>query len=612
MKSNLWRHVRLCSPALALAWGSAWAQGPAGGVELQPVVVTATRAPVPLRQVLADVTVLSREDLDRSAGGLADVLRGVPGFQAVRSGGVAGTTSMFIRGGETRFAAVLIDGVRVDTQTTGGATWEALPLSQIDRIEILRGPASSVYGSDAMSGVVQIFTRKGERGLRAEVGASVGSQMSASTDASLSGTVGPVDFAVSGQAARSDGYNSKTNGFPDRDGYRTHGLNARVGWAVSDAHRLEASTLRSHVNSQYDGFASVADDHSFHDLDTTRLQWVAQWLPAWRSTVAVGESRDRYETRPSVYITETRIRNASWQNDITVGAHTFNATLEQRRDLLDNTGLVGPQVRELSNDALALGYGWRSGPVSLQANARHDEHDTFGSVDTGSVAAGLDLAAGWRLQGSWGNAFRAPTLYQSYSAYGPTNRPLRPERSLSNVELGLHHHAGPFDSSVTAYRNRIASLIVFGAPGPCPDAFGCYENVGNALLKGVTLASRYAADGLRLSGSFDWLSPKNLDTGKVLQRRARRHAAFSVEKDVGEAILGAQWLVSGHRFENAANTQRLGGYSVLNLDAQYRLNSQWRLQAKVDNVFDKKYQTANTYVSNPQTAFVGVRWAPKP
>lgn len=617
MKTSLWRGSRLLSPVLVLACEAVCAQAvPPSGLE--PVVVTATRTATPLRDVLSDVTVIERDELQRrGTAGVADVLRSVPGFEMVRTGGPGATTTMYVRGGETRFTAVLVDGVRVDTQTTGGASWESIPLSQIDRIEVVRGPASSVYGSDAVAGVVQIFTRKGEQGTRFELGVLAGAQATLNTDVGVSGAVGGFDYAVSALSQYSDGHNSRATGNPDRDGHRAHGGSARAGLKLGNAHRVEISLLRNRLDAQYDGFTPTADEHALHALDTARAAWTAQWSRAWSSAVTVGQSSYRYETRPDPYTTRTRIRTAAWQNDLRLGAHTVNATLEHREDGLQNSSLLGAADRSTGQNALALGYGWRQGMLGVQANVRHDKFREFGSVNTGSIGLGVDVARGWRLQSSVGNAFRAPTLYQRYTEYGPTAQELRPERSRSNVELALHHASGSFKSSVTAYRNRITDLIQYvNAPpppavGPCPSAWGCYENVGNALLQGVTLATHHEADGWRIGASLDLQSPKNLDTGKLLARRSRQHGALNVARELGDTTLGMQWIAVGQRYEDAANSVKLGTYSVCNVDVSHKVSRSVRLLGRIENVFDRKYENPRTYNAVPMSAFVGLRWTPE-
>ena len=606
------RALRLSSPALVLACGAVSAQS-LPSTDLSPVVVTATRSAVPLRDVLADVTVIDRAQLDSQAGrAVADVLATVPGIQTARSGGPAGITSVYLRGAETRFTAVLVDGVRVDTQSTGGATWEAIPLSQVDRIEVVRGPASAVYGSDAIGGVVQIFTRKGEPGTRFDVGLGAGSFGTVKGDVGVSGRVGPVDYAVSLLDEHSAGFDARTNSNPDRDGYDMTGGSGRLGWQVNADHRLEASALRSHLDSQYDA-SRTADNHAVHELETVRASWIARWNAVWTSTVNVGQSEDFYETTPSPYQSRTKVRTAAWQNDLRLGDHSANVTLERREDHLDNSSVPADQD-ERSQDALALGYGWRSGSFALQANARQDRNDAFGDATTGTLAAGVDLAQGWRVQSSVGNGFRAPTLYQQYSESGVAS--LQPERSRLNVDLALVRRSGAFEASATAYHNRIANLIVYGAAGPCASEFGCYGNVGNAVLQGVTLAGSYVHDGLRVSGSFDYLSPQNRDTGLDLARRARRSGVLAVSQEVGDATVGAQLQAASRRRDADPsafnpNPASLGGYVIVNADFSQKVAPEWRLNLRVDNLFDKDYKTAATYNTNPMGVFVSLRWTPK-
>ena len=241
----------LCTATLPV-----WAQ--TGSLnKLDSVFVTATRSPQKLSDVLADVTVLTRADIERQAfGGVADLLRNNGCAEMTRNGGPASTTSLFLRGADTRHTLVLIDGMRVDSQSTGGATWEALPLSQIERIEVLKGPASAIYGSDAVGGVVQIFTRKSGTGgskLSLDLGVAAGNLGTKKIDGGVFGSSGIFDYAVSVAAERSDGFNATLdlpdsyNYVPDRDGYRNHSASVRLGAQLSREHRVEVMALQSHA-----------------------------------------------------------------------------------------------------------------------------------------------------------------------------------------------------------------------------------------------------------------------------------------------------------------------------------------------------------------------------
>jgi len=597
--------------------------GQAGPRGLDPVVVTASRSPQLLSQVLADMTVLTRADIERQAiGGLADLLRSQACFELVRNGGPGANTSLFVRGADTRHTTVLIDGVRVDSQASSGASWNAIPLAQIERIEIVRGAASAIYGSDAIGGVVQIFTRKGDGKPQVELGAGIGNRGLAKLDASVTGLNGSIDYAFSVATERSDGFNTRPvlndpAYAPDQDGYRNRNLSLRVGAQLNAEHRVELSGLNSHVNAQYDASAKPkTDDRTLSDTRALRGAWSAQWSKAFSTEASIGESMERYETRPSPYLTETRIRSYALQGSYQLDpSNRFTGLLERREDKLENTGLSispTPGSADRHQDAVGAGWLWSAGALSLQLHARHDQDSEFGGASTGTLAGGYQLAPAWRVQASYGTAFRAPSLYQRFSDYGTGK--LDPEKGR-NAELGLHYGAGLNEFSITAYRNLVDNLIIFGAAGPCKSEFGCYQNVSRGRLQGLSLRGGTTLAALRLTGSLDLQAPKDVtegtaNYGKLLARRAKTHASLRAETDLASWSLGAQVLASGKRTDNLATGYKLGGYATVDFDAQYAISPALRLQLKLDNAFDRDYQSARGYASAPRQVFVGLRYTP--
>jgi vitamin B12 transporter len=578
---------------------------------LQETVVTATRTEQPLADLVADVSIVDRETIESSgATGLADVLARLPGIEISRNGGLGNASSVFLRGAESRFTAVYIDGVRIDSQSTGGAQWEQIPLSQIDRIEVLRGPAAAVYGSDAIGGVIQLFTRRGEGPARPYVGVGIGSQGTRKVEAGVSGSDGAFDYSLGIAREISDGFDAKVSGShnPDRDGYQSTSGNARLGFKINARHRLDATLLASRMNAGYDNSsykaANPVDDRSLNRLRTAGLTWAAQWSDAYSTRVSVTDSASRYETTPSPYLTETKLRGYLWQNDYRWGAHRFSAALERREDDLQNA----PIQRGRSQDALALGYGINAGRHTLQLNVRHDSDSEFGGKDTGSASYGYAFAPHWRATASVGTAFRAPTLYQRFSEYGVAT--LQPESSR-NAELGLRYAQDRSSFSVVAYRNRVSNLISFVGAGTCASAFGCYANTARAQYEGVTLAGSYHLSGVQLHGSLDLQNPRNLDTGKQLARRAKRHATLGADTRIADWTVGAEVQASGRRFDTVANTHVLGGYALFNLHASTRIARDYTLLARIDNLTDKDYQLARTYATPGRTLYVGLKWAPQ-
>lgn len=583
-----------------------------------PVVVTANRVAQPLTDVLADFTLIDREQIEHSgAVNVVDLLARQPGLEMMRNGGPGTSSSIYIRGADTRFTAVYVNGVRVDSQSTGGAPWEAIALGQVERIEIVRGPAAAVYGSDAVAGVVQIFTKKGEGAFSPYVGVGAGNRRTGKVEAGFSGQIGAVDYALGVERATSRGFNAREDGNPDLDGYRQNAASARLGWQINQAHRLDVTGSYSKMDAQYDASKhtrrrpATADDHSINRLTTLGATWSAQWLPAFSTRLSVNESRQRYETTPSPYLTETKLRNYLLQNEWKQGGHTFTAALERREDELINTSV--PQGRKNRHqNAVALGYGYSSGPHTLQVNVRADRDSEFGNQTTGGAAYGFSFAPGWRVTAAAGTAFRVPTLYQRFSEYGQAG--LQPEKSR-NAELGLHWQNQGNRFGITAYHNRISNLISFGAAGPCASPWGCYNNTGRAVLKGITLSGAYQLGRVNLHGSVDWQKPHNADTGKLLARRAEHLLKLGADTRLSTGAvdwtLGAELQASGRRYDDVANTQVLGGYGVVNLYANAVIARDWQLLARVDNVGDKKYQLAKGYATPGRTFYVNLRWAPR-
>ncbi|RZJ07387.1 MAG: TonB-dependent receptor [Rubrivivax sp.] len=607
-------------PLLALAClaTSAHAQN-----RLDTVVTTATRTPQRLSEVLADLTVITRADIERqAAASLGDLLRNNGCAEMVRNGGAASATFLYLRGAETRHTLVLVDGVRMDSQATSGASWHGMPIAQIERVEVLKGPASAIYGSDAVGGVVQIFTRKGGGRISADLGVAAGTQGTHKADAGLFGAAGIVDFAFTVAGEESDGFNATTpdstfSYVPDRDGWRKYQATARVGAQLAEGHRAEFVAMKNHANSQYDASRAqpLADDRSLQDTNAARVAWTAQWTPALQTQLSWGKSRDRYETTPSPYLTDTHVTTLALTGSYLFGkGQQINFQGERVQDELSNSGLVTGGVGKRHRNALGAGYLLTAGAFSLQAHARHDDDSQFGRVGTGTLLAGFEIAPGLRIVGSVGNAFRAPTLYQQGTVYGPDLgkagvKPLDAERGR-NAEVALKYATGDSEFTATAYRNRISNLIIFGAAGSCRSNFGCYENVSQARLQGVSLAGNSKVGNVTLRATLDAQKPIDGSTGLLLARRAKRLATLGADTQLGNWVLGANVQASGHRFDNATNTRRLGGYALVNLNAQYKISRDLLAQLNLDNAFDREHTTAFGFASAPRTALLSLRWSP--
>ena len=574
---------------------------------LNEVVVTATRTEQLVSEVLTDVTVIDRQAIERSgAVGVADVLSSYPGVQFARNGGAGNTTSLFIRGANTNQTAVYVDGVRIESQSgSGGFTWQTLPLAQIDRIEILRGPAAAIYGSDAIGGVVQVFTRRGEGAFQPYAGVGAGTYNTYQVNAGFTGAQAQWDYAVGATKEKSQGFNVKQGNNSDIDGYDSHSETARLGLQINKDHKLEATLLQSRMDAQYDS-SSVEDDHNVETIQTTGLNWTAQWTPGYQSKLLLTRSRYDNITQPgSKYATNTVLRNYVFQNDYSMDIHRFQANLERREDALDNTSTT-PAGTERSQNALALGYGLMLEQHSLQLNARHDTDSDFGDKNTAQAAYAYELNDAWQLRASAGSAFRAPTLFQRFYKYGG-NAGLEPESS-DNIEAGLKYAYQNDSLSLVAYRNRISNLIdYFYATGEC----NCYENIDHARLQGLTLSVATRYRDVNFSGSYDRLDAKNTDTGKALARRADNSLKLAADTQWQAWQLGGEWQWVDKRFDDKANKTVMPSFQLFNLWGQRQIDKDFSLLLRLNNAFDQSYQLANDYYTAGRNVFVGVQWQPK-
>lgn len=437
------------------------------------------------------------------------------------------------------------------------------------------------------------------------MGVGIGNHNTTKVEAGISGASGTVDYALGFARDDSKGFNARTVATqnPDRDGYRTTAGHARVGLQVDAAHRLEGTLMVNDSNSGYDSGLGK-DDRNLHTMHALGLNWIAQWSSAYKTRLSITDSRDEYETRPSPYLSDTRLRGYYFQNEWRQGAHMVTAALERREDRLENA----PIDAKRSQDALALGYGYNAAGHTVQLNLRHDSDSEFGGKSTGSVAYGYAITPQWRATASVGTAFRAPTLYHRFSEYGVAT--LRPESSR-NAEVALRYAQGNSTFSATLFRNRVSNLISFSGPGTCLSDFGCYANTARAEYKGVTFAGSHRLGDVQLHGSIDLQRPRDLDTGKQLARRAKQHATFGADTRLAGWTVGAEVQASGRRFDTVANTNVLGGYTLVNLYASTRIARDYTLLARIDNLADKDYQLARTYATAGRTVYVGVKWAPQ-
>jgi vitamin B12 transporter len=589
---------------------------------MPPLFVTAARAPQPFASLLADVTVIGADTIARSgAGSLAELLQRQPGIEITQNGGPGSTSGIFMRGTNTNQVVVLIDGLRVSSSSTGTTAIEAIPLADIDHIEILRGPASSLYGSDAIGGVVQVFTRKGGDGAHANASVGYGSFGTWNGSAGVSGGGTNWRAAIAVQGARSDGFNSIENpgNFsydPDRDGYRggSASANGSVDWAHGQT--LSGQYFRSRMNAQFDG-GDAFDDRTITTLESYGVTSVNALAPWWTSRLTAGLGSDDSVSRlgSGDFPFHTRQRQYAWQNeldlrsplaayDVTRAVATLG--VERREERIDSADDFAVTARD--TNAIFGAWQMTMGGHALQANLRHDDSTQFGSRTTGAIAWGYRFSPAWRVTASYGTAFKAPSFNDLYFP-GFSNPSLVPEHSR-NVEGGAYWTGSlagaALDASLVAYRNRVDDLILF----VCDADFNCApQNLDRATITGATLSGSAAFGDTTLKASLDLASPRDDATGNLLPRRAHAHATLAALQRVGAWQLGAEVLASTHRFDDAANTVRMGGYTIVNLTAEWALAHGVTAVLRADNVLDKHYELVADYATGGAQWFAGLRWA---
>lgn len=583
---------------------------------LEEVVVTATRSPQALTKALSDVSVIRTDTLAASGqASLADLLQGEHGIEMSRAGGPQSATSLFLRGANGAQTLVLIDGQRIGSATLGGASLQAIPLAQIEKVEVLRGPASALYGADAIGGVLNIITKKPKEGLAINGSVGAGSYGGSKANAGLSGQVDNVSFALNVGHERSDGFSAiaKADPFgqfnPDADGYELNSASGQLGLNWAQGHKLNAQFMVSRLQAQFDGGPALDDrqkDKNYVMALSSEDQLSSQWLSRVRLGESVDES-DVFSVYPGRF--KTRQQQIGWQNELALNeAVTATLGLERLEEKVESTDFSNMKTRATNSASVLLQYS--DAAHGAQMSARRDDSNQYGENTTGALQYGYAVSPALRVSASVGSGFRAPTFNDLYyPGYGQTS--IQPERSL-NKEVAVRWQEGGGRASLVVYHNRVRDLIEFQSPcsNPAPEyAYGCASNVSEALLRGISLGWQLRREKSQLNVQADLQDPRNESTGKQLARRAKRQLKLGLERNLGVVQLGAEVRASGRRFDDGGNTVELPGYALLGLQVSYAFNRQLKLNARLDNVSDVQYELAKGYNTAGRSVFVSLNFS---
>lgn len=580
---------------------------------LEPVVVTATRQQTRVSEILADVTVIEREEIERAGGEtVVDLLARQPGIQMTRNGGPGNAASVYVRGARPNQTKVLVDGVPINSLDLAGSPLRFLSLADVDRIEILRGPAATMYGADAIGGVIQIFTRRGAPGLSAEAFAGYGSYDTAQGSVGLSAGNELVRLRADFQQSHSGGFSAMKNASgrdADDDAYRNRGGTASLVLTPLAGHEMGFVLRQNDGRVHYDESPPTSEIDAYEDFRTQQWQVYTRnaFNEHWTSTLRIGHSLD-WRKYVSSWSSRMRTENDQyvWQNDVRLPLGRAMLALERFEQKAPLLGGM-PSDESIAINSAVAAWSANLGPHRWQLSARHDQHSTFGGEDTYALAYGYQIAREWRAHASLGTSFKAPSLYQLFDPYSG-NPQLEPEKGR-NREVALVWERGQQSASLTYYYNRVRNLIDWV---PTDTWGGRYINVGKAHFEGVTLAWEGTAGAWQWRTSYDWLQAIDETTDKALARRARHSATASLWRQWGAWDAGLEWVGMGRRPEAAtAGGGELGAYSLFNLVASYRFAPDLKLEARIDNLFDKDYESVRGYNTPGLSAFVGLRYTPR-
>lgn len=578
-------------------------------LSLTDQVVTATRTSQSMAANLAAVTVIDRAAIERvQAVDALDLLRRTPSVNIVNNGGPGKASSIGIRGTNSDHVLVLIDGVRVGSVTSGNAALQNLPLEQIERIEIVRGPRSSLYGSEAIGGVIQIFTRRGTQGEpKPWASVTAGSRNHHAGSAGVAGGVGNAWYNLGVSSLSTRGIDARPDfGDPDNDGYRELAGNIRVGYRFANGLEVDAHALESHSSNDFDsGFKANSDAL----LRTHGLNARFAPLDPWKVTLTAARSEDKSDNFSGSRLTsrfDTRRDQFGWQNDVELApGQLLTLGFDQLEDSVSSTTAYSEVSRR--NKGYYAQYLGQRGVHEWQLGLRHDDNEQHGNHTTGNVGYGLQLTEQLQLVASYGTAFKAPTFNQLY--FPGFGNPDIKEETSRNYEAGLRGDQDWGTWAVNVFRNEVEDLIASVNLGG-----GVWQavNVDKAVIRGVEFDLASQLWGWDVMTNLTLQDPANrskrANQGDLLARRPEQLFNLDVDRQFGRIGVGASLHAEGRRWDNAANTQELSGYNTVELRTEYRLAPAWRFQARVTNLFDTDYETARTYQQQGRAGYLTLRY----
>lgn len=587
---------------------------------LAPVVVTASRIEQPQTDALPHTTVISADDIRNSqARDLPTLLRAEAGIELAQNGGPGTQAALFMRGATPNQTLILIDGVPVRKQDfSGGAALEHILPDQIDHIEIVRGNVSAIYGSGAIGGVVQIFTKRGSGQPVLNLSAEAGSRGTINLNGGISGQVGDTRYALSLTRFKTDGFSANNtqqlpNENPDKDGDRNTSVSGSVSHEWAKDQEFGARIYANNGKFSYDGggYGKPTDINEGHSKQQSLALYSKNRLtPGWLSTVTISQTETRnqdigitgFGNSDSRYNSDTTL--LQWNNELVLSSlWTLTAGIDaakEKADVFNDFGFgTSVDLHSRSTSSVYAGLNGKLDVHQLQLNLRQDHVGGSGSETTGYLGYGFALTPAFKLLASASTAFHAPTLVQLFDPnYG--NSDLKAEHARS-YEIGAQYAAGATLLRVTAFDTNTRDQFDFD-----PSTFQTI-NIGRASNQGLELSAASRIAGTDVRSSLTVQNPKDDTTGAVQTRRAKTLASLALARSYGEWRVGTDLHYTGNRTDKTANKE-LTSYWLVNLNARYQVSKQVSLFGRIDNVFSRDYQTAYGFNQPPRGVFAGVSW----
>lgn len=584
----------------------------AENVKLDEIVVTATRTEVPRSQIPGSVTVMTEKDIESAqVSNVSDLLRNIPGIDVVQQGGAGKTTSIFIRGGESGHTLVLVDGIRVNSTTTGGFDFADLAVDNIERIEIIRGPLSTLYGSDAVGGVIQIFTKRAKAS-SASAGFEGGSYGTTRETVSTEVKKDRYDLSLAASRMDTEGFSAVKSG-SERDGYQSTTLSSRIGIFQGSAAQIDMTARLSESKTELDGWN--VDDPNYQQQRRWHVLGIAISSPitsVWNHKLSLSSSDDRLvgldvDTPFNRYTIDMGIRTIDWQHNIrTNEGNQLTFGYEWQRKEGENQGNFS---KAFSNQALYLqdqrGLGT---PVQLLAGVRWDESTIYESAFTYRVGLSYLQTERVRWHTQYGTGFRGPSLNDLFWP-GAGNPDLRAEKS-NGWEVGVEQSfSDRFSLSLNYYENVFKDLIQWAPINPS-DPFSLWmpQNVGRAVSSGWEGEMRWdPASFLHLTGSYVYNDTEDRENGGYLIRRPLNK--YRAEMKIGGANrnLAIRFLHVGRRFDAQGNQNPLSAYSRIDMVGSYRVTGRLETFGRIENLLDREYEEAKGYGVAGFSTYGGLR-----